>query len=315
MLQLPGAEFGAFRWGYTVDPPLPGLTDKPLVTRDLLPLGSAAAMDLLYALDDRFQDGTLEPQSIAPIARLLGVDTVWADQRRRPSTGSAHPGRSSSPRSSTPATPGSAPPSPTASRGRTCRCCRWSTSSRSSDPRDRHAAAPGRARAGRRSQPIIRANRRRRRRGRERRRLVDAAAAGLLDGDELIVYAARSRRRGLLVTDRRGPALDRHRLEPRPGAPVARPQDVAGLTERAATRRASADVRQRRPPSRRVRTTIAPSQTTGRADRAGHGCARAPTASRSPTAPRTARRWPSTAIRRPRGGSPIVSMPPASPSS
>ena len=77
VLQLPGSEFGAFRWGYTVDPPLPGLTDKPLVTRDLLPLGSPGAMDLLYALDNRFQAGTVDPASIAPIARLLGVDTIW----------------------------------------------------------------------------------------------------------------------------------------------------------------------------------------------------------------------------------------------
>ena len=77
VLQLPGQEFGAFRWGYTVDPPLPGMIDRPLVTRDLLPLGSAAAMDLLYALDDRFQSGTVEPAMIAPIARLLGADTVW----------------------------------------------------------------------------------------------------------------------------------------------------------------------------------------------------------------------------------------------
>ena len=77
VLQLPGSEFGAFRWGYTVDPPLPGLTDKPLVTRDLLPLGSPGAMDLLYALDNRFQAGTIDPAAIAPIARLLGVDTIW----------------------------------------------------------------------------------------------------------------------------------------------------------------------------------------------------------------------------------------------
>ena len=77
VLQLPGQEFGAFRWGYTVDPPLPGLTDRPLVTRDLLPLGSAAAMDLLYALDDRFQTGTVDPAAIAPVARLLGADTIW----------------------------------------------------------------------------------------------------------------------------------------------------------------------------------------------------------------------------------------------
>lgn len=78
VLQLPGAEFGAFDWGYTVDQPLLSLTDKPLVTRDLLPLGSAAAMDLLYAFDDRIQAGTLDPRAIAPVARLLGADRVWS---------------------------------------------------------------------------------------------------------------------------------------------------------------------------------------------------------------------------------------------
>ncbi len=77
VLQVPGAEFGAFRWGYTVDPPLPGLTDRPLVTRDLLPLGSPQAMDLLFALDDRFQAGVVDAASIAPVARLLGADTIW----------------------------------------------------------------------------------------------------------------------------------------------------------------------------------------------------------------------------------------------
>ncbi len=77
VLQVPGIEFGAFRWGYTVDPPLPSLTNRPFVSRDLLPLGSAAAMDTLYALDDRFQEGTVDAASIAPIARLLGADTLW----------------------------------------------------------------------------------------------------------------------------------------------------------------------------------------------------------------------------------------------
>ncbi len=77
VLQVPGAEFGAFRWGYTTDPALVGLTRKPLVTRDLLPLGSPGAMDLLFALDDRFQEGTFEPASLAPVSRLLGADTVW----------------------------------------------------------------------------------------------------------------------------------------------------------------------------------------------------------------------------------------------
>ncbi|MEI8239505.1 MAG: alpha-(1-_3)-arabinofuranosyltransferase family protein, partial [Actinomycetota bacterium] len=77
VLQLPGSEFGAFRWGYTVDPPLPGMTSKPLITRDLLPLGSPGVMDLLYALDDRVQQGVLDPAAVAPVARYLGVDTIW----------------------------------------------------------------------------------------------------------------------------------------------------------------------------------------------------------------------------------------------
>ncbi|MCU1364418.1 MAG: hypothetical protein JWN39_57, partial [Ilumatobacteraceae bacterium] len=77
VFELPGQEFGSFRWGYTVDPPLPGLTEKPSITRDLLPLGSAGAMDLIYALDNRFQEGTAEMSEVAPIARLLGVDTIW----------------------------------------------------------------------------------------------------------------------------------------------------------------------------------------------------------------------------------------------
>ena len=84
VLVLPGQEFGAFTWGYTVDPPLASLTRRPVLTRDLLPLGSAATMDLLYALDDRLQDGTVEPAMIAPVARLLGAGTIWLAQDQDP---------------------------------------------------------------------------------------------------------------------------------------------------------------------------------------------------------------------------------------
>ena len=76
VVQLPGAEFGSFRWGHTTDQPLVGLATTPLVTRDLLPLGSAAAMDLVFALDDRVQEGTLEVDAVAPVARLLGAGTI-----------------------------------------------------------------------------------------------------------------------------------------------------------------------------------------------------------------------------------------------
>lgn len=77
LLQVPGTEFGAFQWGYTVDQPLPALTERGLITRDLLPLGSPAAMDLAFALDDRFQIDTIEPDAVQAVARLMGVDTIW----------------------------------------------------------------------------------------------------------------------------------------------------------------------------------------------------------------------------------------------
>ena len=76
VLVLPGVESAAYRWGYPVDPILPSLTDKRVVSRDWLPLGSAPYMDTLYALDDAAQDSRLDPDAIAPMARLLGADTV-----------------------------------------------------------------------------------------------------------------------------------------------------------------------------------------------------------------------------------------------
>ena len=76
VLILPGIESAAFRWGYPVDPILPGISKKPMLNRDWVPQGSAPYMDLLYALDDSFQDGTADAKSIAPVARLLGADTV-----------------------------------------------------------------------------------------------------------------------------------------------------------------------------------------------------------------------------------------------
>lgn len=76
VLEVAGQEFGAYRWGTTTDPLLPGLQDRAVLTRDLLPLGSPDTMDLLWALDDRFQAGTAEPGALAPVARFLGVTDV-----------------------------------------------------------------------------------------------------------------------------------------------------------------------------------------------------------------------------------------------
>jgi arabinofuranan 3-O-arabinosyltransferase len=76
VLELPGSSFAAYRWGTTVDPITPGLTDRPYLAREVLPAGTPASVNLLDALDRRLQQGTFEPASLAPIARLLGVGTV-----------------------------------------------------------------------------------------------------------------------------------------------------------------------------------------------------------------------------------------------
>ena len=219
VMQLPGAEFGAFRWGYTVDPPLPGLTDKPLITRDLLPLGSPGAMDLLYALDDRAR-----PTSSTRVDRA-GRPAV----RRRHDLGQQRHGVRALPHAATRADhravrrqpPGLGAP----------------TSVRHADPEragagdarrdragqlpdDRSAGAAGRARRRSTSRSRWCAPRRAWSCWREAATGSSTPpAAGLLNGDEAVLYAA-----DLRADDRLDDAdlVDRHRLQPRPRPPVAR---------------------------------------------------------------------------------------------
>ncbi|MEX1007229.1 MAG: alpha-(1-_3)-arabinofuranosyltransferase family protein [Acidimicrobiia bacterium] len=76
ILELPGADFAAYRWGGTVDPITPGLADRTYVARELVPWGSPATADLLNALDRRLQEGVLDPAAVAPIARLMSVGDI-----------------------------------------------------------------------------------------------------------------------------------------------------------------------------------------------------------------------------------------------
>ncbi len=75
-LIVPGADFSAHRWGNTIDHVLPGLTDRPVAVRELIPYGSSASADLLIALDRRAQERLLEPVEVLPIVRLLGAGDV-----------------------------------------------------------------------------------------------------------------------------------------------------------------------------------------------------------------------------------------------
>lgn len=76
ILEIPGIDFASYRWGNTVDPITPGLTDRPYVARELIPFGSPSSADLLNALDLRLQEQTLDPDALAAIARLMGVGDV-----------------------------------------------------------------------------------------------------------------------------------------------------------------------------------------------------------------------------------------------
>jgi hypothetical protein len=76
VLEIPGTDFAAYRWGNTVDPITPGLMDRPYVARELSPYGGDATSDLLNAFDRRLQEGVYEPAATAPVARLMSAGDV-----------------------------------------------------------------------------------------------------------------------------------------------------------------------------------------------------------------------------------------------
>ena len=76
VLELPGTDFTSYRWGATVDPVTPGLTNRPIVARELVPMGSPPATNLVKAFDTRLQLHIGETASVAPIARLLRAGQI-----------------------------------------------------------------------------------------------------------------------------------------------------------------------------------------------------------------------------------------------
>jgi len=76
VLEFPGIDFASYRWGNTVDPVTPGLTDREYVARELIPYGSPPSANLLNDMDQPFQSGRPDPDTLAPLARLLGVGDI-----------------------------------------------------------------------------------------------------------------------------------------------------------------------------------------------------------------------------------------------
>jgi len=73
---LPGIDFGAYRWGHTLDPVLAGLTRTELVWREQLPMGGEPGADLVAAFDESLQGGWFDPRTVVPMARALGVTHI-----------------------------------------------------------------------------------------------------------------------------------------------------------------------------------------------------------------------------------------------
>jgi arabinofuranan 3-O-arabinosyltransferase len=76
VLGLPGEDFAAYSWGVTNDPIAPGLLDRPYVGRQAVPQGTPASANLLQALDEPIQQGTLDMDALAPVARIMSVGQI-----------------------------------------------------------------------------------------------------------------------------------------------------------------------------------------------------------------------------------------------
>ncbi|GIU83425.1 MAG: coagulation factor 5/8 type [Acidimicrobiales bacterium] len=76
VLEIPGADFAAYRWGNTVDPITPGLIRRPYFARELFPYGSPQTVALAIAFDRLLQEHLVEPDTVAPVARLMSAGDI-----------------------------------------------------------------------------------------------------------------------------------------------------------------------------------------------------------------------------------------------
>ena len=76
VLGIPGNNFGAQRWGDTIDTVYPGLMTRPYVTHEQQIMGSLPTADILEATDGPLQDGTMQWEALAPMASLLNAGDV-----------------------------------------------------------------------------------------------------------------------------------------------------------------------------------------------------------------------------------------------
>jgi hypothetical protein len=75
-LVLPGQPFAFYRWGGTVDPILPSLTERPVAIRNVPPYDDLHAVDLLWTTDNLVNQQRLLPGELPPLLDLLSARAV-----------------------------------------------------------------------------------------------------------------------------------------------------------------------------------------------------------------------------------------------
>ncbi|HEY5396047.1 MAG TPA: alpha-(1-_3)-arabinofuranosyltransferase family protein [Trebonia sp.] len=73
---LPGQVFGFYKWGGTVDPILPRLTNRPVAIRYETPYSDLHADDLLVTIDTLVQQDRLFAGQLKPLLALIGARSV-----------------------------------------------------------------------------------------------------------------------------------------------------------------------------------------------------------------------------------------------
>ena len=73
---LPGSTFSDYSWGNAQMSVAPGLTDRPVLIRQIVRSSSTDAAQLLEVTDNLLQQGRLMPGQLNPLLRLMGVGQV-----------------------------------------------------------------------------------------------------------------------------------------------------------------------------------------------------------------------------------------------
>src|SRR4051794_6277207 len=73
---LPGQPFAFYRWGGTVDPILPSLTERPVAIRNVPPYDDLHAVDLLWTTDNLVHQQRLLPGELPSLLDLLSARAV-----------------------------------------------------------------------------------------------------------------------------------------------------------------------------------------------------------------------------------------------